>query len=205
MNEAVMDIDELEKHFDEQPEGAIPAPTEMAPKGIDPFAPQTVRNLDDEGLIVEFFRCLTSGEDLVRIEYPGDTKTIPVLIATDEFKQRFPRQWQMYKSGADEFVGLTHIADAPFLTEVERSRLAAFKIKTVEHLAAVTDTHVDKMHIRDLRDRAAAWMRENTASPQDAKMQSEIEALKKQNADLAAQIANLAPKRGRARKAQPLD
>ena len=67
------------------------------PDNFDPNQPVQWLDEGDKGAHVVFYRHPVDGQEHVRIEFPGDTKSIPDYLATEYYQRRFARQWRVYK------------------------------------------------------------------------------------------------------------
>lgn len=80
-------------------------------------------------------RPIYEGRDFVKIQHPGETLNIVDRPASDQDKQRFPRQWGQYERGVTQIpdgVPLNQLfPDKPQITDMMRG----YNIHTVEQLA----------------------------------------------------------------------
>lgn len=156
----------------------------------------------DEKLYVEFYVYESAGpksdpaqigKTFIKIVTPGNGLNIVDRPMRDSDKQRFPRHWLIYQQmntgapvvGLDLGVWLTERpAD---ITRNQMDQLRALKFLTVEHVAVASDGQLQRIGMGGvgLRDRAAAFLGEHNAK----KATGDVDALKKQNADMAAQLA----------------
>ncbi|AIV65800.1 hypothetical protein [Burkholderia pseudomallei] len=162
---------------------------------------------DDSGLFVEFSlepihqeaesekqgRPIYKDVPHIRIHFAGDrTKMIfrPVKMQDDQQgpsdPRRFPRQWaafQEQRSQVQEGMPLEHW---PPLSRSEVLSMKAMHIHTVEQLAAMTDSNLSWLGARELRDKAAAWLKNAEGGKETVRLTAENEQLR---ADLDAQKA----------------
>jgi len=127
--------------------------------------------------------------DMVEIIIPGEKGNIPCYEATIKYQMQFPQEWAAYKAGKEQDVAGTPLS---FLFPNDPSlqyELESHKIRTIEQLAALSDTGVAAIPrgltlVQTARDYLAkANNRED-----------EVKALKERIAALEA--ATVAPKRG---------
>ena len=142
----------------------------------------------------------------VRIQVPGDPTTIIDTKVRDHHKQRFPRHWahfQQYQSAAP--VMGTPLAEWAAVTRSQADTLRAFGVATVEQLAELSDTQVQRIGMggEQLRVKARAWLKQasnNAPAMADAARMAELEEsnkrLQEQLAEVMAKL-NEAPRRGR--------
>lgn len=144
--------------------------------------------------------------DFVRIEIPGRSDSIIDTLATDYHKQAYPQQWARYVNerkelGDDDVVG-TPLKEWSLLNAAQVRELRHFHFYTVEQVAQASDAQLAPivmivgMGAHSFRDKAKAYIASaRGAAAVDAQQQElkkrdeEIEALKKQMADMMAMLA----------------
>ena len=136
----------------------------------------------------------------VRLLIPGDTTNQIERVATDADKHKYPKAWARYVAGEKSAEYGTPLEQWPQITRAQMKEAKYFEIHTVENMAGLSDSHLSRlgMGFMDLRNKAKAYLdaAAGTAiatkdAAEKARMQSEID-------DLKAQIAELAkPRRGR--------
>lgn len=171
----------------------------------------------DAALIVEFYkrpvqdmfkssldgRPIFSDVDYVKINVPGLKDMAWDMPARSDHKQRFPLQWQHYvnKTQGDAREIGTPIQEWQQLTRSQAEEFRALKFYTVESIASASDLNINSigmiggMSPYALREKARAFLKAATdaALPQHqaeelAKRDAEIQMLKEQIAQIAAQI-----------------
>ena len=197
-------------NLDTKPEGAIAA---------DPASPQEVQpvisrhSLDmrkplprgyghpdgegDESLHVEFYRHPVDDQDHVRIAVPGDKLSAFDYLAEDgrpPYKERFERQWHAYQNAQSQYLGQTMLTDVPWIDEAMRTHLAEFKVITLEQLAAVSDTSLQRLGpgSRRLREKAVGIVANQSANQEGAAMRARIAELEDTVKKLAVRDAGMA-------------
>lgn len=82
--------------------------------------------------------------DFVKICTPGNTLNIIDTPARDDHKQRFPRQWNAFKSRVGETSGVsgTPVTEWPRLSASQAEELKALKFYTVESIAGAGDAQL---------------------------------------------------------------
>lgn len=141
----------------------------------------------------------------IRLISVGDRNNILEVKATDHYKQRFPREWKAFESRQHgEMVG-TPLAQWPQITKAQVKEAEFFNIKTVEQLAEVNDTALQKigmgwmelrMKARNYLDAAKGAANQSAQAAENERLRQEIEALK---ASFSAMQEDR-PSRGRPRK-----
>ena len=134
----------------------------------------------------------------IRIAIPGDLNNIIERKLTESDKTKYSKAWEAYQRGeATGFTG-TPLEQWPQISRAQVKEAKYFECHTVEQLAELSDSNFQKMGMgfRELREKAKAYLNlisGNAQSNEVSRMGAEMEALKKQ-------LAELAPKRGRPAK-----
>lgn len=159
----------------------------------------SVTHGDDSGLFVEFYRNPANDKDYLHIAIPGDKTTDIRRQARDDDKIRFSGQWDAYERGIDQAGDGTLLENWPPLDEGRRLELRAMNIFTVEQLAELSDGVLERvgMGARALRDKARQFADQAKAPALAADLRKQNEALEARISELAAQVEQLKPKRGR--------
>ena len=138
--------------------------------------------------------------EMVEITHAGDRSYVHKEEVRDEHMKRWPREYRAFKEEIVAAVDGTPIEMWPPLTPADVRMLKAINVTTVEDLATVQDSNLASLgHAgRRLRDKAVAWLEAANkgaagvqAEARANKLEAELEALKRQMAEMAA------PKRGR--------
>lgn len=130
-------------------------------------------------------------KEYIRLIVPGDSKTTVDCPVTDEFRMRFPKQYDAFKRGLAQAVSGTPLEVWPQMTVGLVAELKAMNIQTVEQLAGLDDGRAQKiMGHFELRRRAQAFLdaaegeaSNNKLAAELSKRDAEIEALKAQMAE----------------------
>jgi hypothetical protein len=161
----------------------------------------TRQNAGDESLFVVFYmgvikneartaeegRAIFDDVECVRIIIPGDKNTVIDRPASAQDKQRFSKQYGMFKQGMseEEQVSGTRLTDWPFLTRAQCEEFRYLGIKTVEQLAGVRDDIVSRVPgLTQLKQHAQVWLGKTQSAAEAAKTSKLI-------SEQAAQIAAL--------------
>jgi hypothetical protein len=143
--------------------------------------------IKNEGKTAEQGRAIFDDVECVRIIIPGDKNTVIDRPASAQDKQRFSKQYGMFKQGMseEEQVSGTRLTDWPFLTRAQCEEFRYLGIKTVEQLAGVRDDIVSRVPgLTQLKQHAQVWLGKTQSAAEAAKTSKLI-------ADQAAQIAAL--------------
>lgn len=179
--------------------------------------------IQENGALVEFYRDAVQNnfksaeagrpifdeKDFVRIQTPGDTRTVIARVASDQDKQRFPRAWDAFSRGLEIAEQGTPLEEWPQVTRSQVKELKHVNITTVESLASVSDGNIQRLGpgYHQLRERAkqflesadadaaaTEWAREREAMQERIRLLEEAnEALKAENAGKHAASSADAP------------
>ena len=162
------------------------------------------RNNGDQNLLVRFFmqpkqssaKSLEAGRPIyvdreyIQIIQPGNKDSIIIRPASYLDINRFPEHYKKWKSRQDDEEHLegTLLEHWPAITRAQVEELRYFHIKTVEQLAAMSDSNAQGLlGINVLRERAAEYLE---ASKTQASA-DEVRALKAQNAQMFEELKKL--------------
>lgn len=133
--------------------------------------------------------------EFVKIAIPGDRNSLFLQPAEESHKRRFPEAYAAFKKrGVTPTEGMP-IEQWPAVgSRTTALNLRAMHINTVEALAEVSESHIDKIgsNGRVLRDKARAWLKDAKDGAAVAAAAEREEALQRQIAALQAQINALA-------------
>jgi len=133
--------------------------------------------------------------DFVRIMIPGDNLTEIDTYAQESHKQRFPRQWAHYQNqvaGHEDIIG-TPLDQWPQITRSQAEELRGLKFHTVEAIADCSDQQLQRigmvagMSPHNFRLKAKAFLNLANDSAEVAQRESELQALKEENAKIKAE------------------
>lgn len=132
----------------------------------------------------------------VKIVVPGDRHSLYFQPATDVYRKRFPKAYEAFKkAGAQPLEGMP-IEQWAVVSRSLALTMRACNIHTVEALAAVHDTHIDKLgfNAREMREKAKAWLASAQDNATTMALAAEKKALQDQLASMQAQILALTAK-----------
>lgn len=120
----------------------------------------------------------------VKILMPGNGLSIPVVNVTDEHRERWPREYAAFKQGLEPDLNGTPLEEWAILNKAQVLELKAMNIRTIEDVAGLPDTAVQRIGRGGyaLRERAQAFMDE-------AKEQAILTRVTKENEDMREDIA----------------
>jgi hypothetical protein len=165
----------------------------------------------DEQLMVKFFfksredKAATQAQgrpifkelEYIEIRVPGKRDAQACRRATDMDKQRFPRHYEAFKNRTQEPETGTPLAEWPQINRSQVEMLAFLSIKTVEQLAAASDTNIgSQMGGYALKQRAADWL--GTAGTtqliaSNASLKTQVKSLEAKVEMLLRQSTEIAP------------
>lgn len=167
--------------------------------------------IHENGALVEFYRDVVQNNiksaeagrpifdefDFVRIQTPGDTKTLIETRAIDGHKKDFPKAWDLYSRGMQAVTEGTPLDEWPAVTRSQVKELQYVNIRTVETLAEISDANIQKMGpgYTQLRQRAREYIStakdsaaSTAASRENEQLREEIKLMKEQMAAMRAQM-----------------
>lgn len=165
-------------------------------------------NNADSMLDVRFYDRQGSDVPFVRIQVPGNVLNIRDRPATEADKMKFSRQWIHYQmNSADVSTIGTPISkwheDAPDqLNQGQLQELQILRFMTVEQIAMASDAQLQRVGMGGvgMREKARNYLAGKNRAESSKELEqtrSELETLKAQMAQLLANQAEDAPRRGR--------
>lgn len=153
---------------------------------------------------VEMCKILIAGDPKNTLIAPANeaTKRNPETGEPWPLYEQFPEHYRYFKENADQQrASGTPLAEVPWLTVSQRAELKALRIVTLEALASLDGTPLQRIGMggRELKNKAVAWLdkaaghaAESRLAEELAARDREIEALKEQMAMLASGKAPVA-------------
>lgn len=176
----------------------------MAEAGIYPRfykrAVQNNRRTAEEG------RPIFEEREYVEIIIAGDKNTVVDRPVRDEDKQRFPGEYDAFQKGQDAPVVGTPIEQWPLLNKSQVAELKGIHVMTVEALAALSDSQLQKLGPggRSLKSKAETWLQAAAGTAPLVELQEEKDRLAEENEMLRGQVKDLAAKAEQGGKAEEL-
>jgi hypothetical protein len=129
---------------------------------------------------IEAGRPVYDEREYVEILVPGNDTNRPVLRVTDIERRRYAPQYRAWKASGESSADTgTFLSDVPWLTRAQVEELAYFKIRTLEHLAAVSDAGCQRAPgMLELRRRAQAALESAEKAAPFIKLQAELDNTK---------------------------
>ena len=131
--------------------------------------------------------------DWITIIVPGSRDDVQRPVREHD-KSRFPRQWAAYAQGKNQDASVgTPLSMWPAVTRSQAEELGYFGAKTVEQLAGMADSNLQKfMGGTALRQRARDFLAAAKGEAPMAEMRAELTKRDEELAILKAQVAELA-------------
>ena len=163
-------------------------------------------NAGDEQLLVKFFikarenktkslkegRSIFEDVEYVDIRVAGSRNGHVCRAARDGDKRRFPKHYEAFKQRTEMPVEGTPLVEWAIVTRSQAEELAFFNVKTVEQLAAMSDTQAQKfMGMHSLRRKAKDWLTEAKENAPALKLAEELRVRDEQFAELQAKFDKL--------------
>jgi hypothetical protein len=129
----------------------------------------------------------------VKIVVPGDKFSLHFQPATQRERERFPKAYAAFKARETKAVQGMPIEQWAPINRSLALTLKACHIDTVEALAAVHDSQLDKFgfNVRELRNKAIAWLADSQSGAAALSLAAEKQALEAKLAAMQEQIAAL--------------
>lgn len=179
-------------------------------KGVTPiFFMEPVKN---PAKSLEAGRAIYDEIECIRLKVAGDSFNEHVAPVDDTYRERFAEAYAKWKQNpeAEHVVG-TPLAHWPVMTRALVMEMRALNIFSVEGLAAVADTNLQKHHgLREWRDKAVAWLESAKGGAfaaelveKNKNLESQMRDLMESNAAMQSRLSELVarlddekPKRG---------
>lgn len=127
--------------------------------------------------------------EFVEIVAAGNANNIVQRRVTNEDRQRFARQYEMFRQGSDEQLVGTPLSEVAWLTRSQVEELAYLRVRTLEALASLDDSACSKhAGLYDLKKKAGAAIQQSEGMAPITKLQEENEKLGKMVEELEAQV-----------------
>jgi len=161
---------------------------------------------EDKKLLVKFFlkprpdnaaslaegRPMFKDTEYIDIRIPGDRTGGVCRPATHADKQRFNPHYQAFKNRTEAPLEGTPLAEWPLITRSLAEELAFHNVKTVEHLATMSDTHSGKfMGLNALKAKALKWLEQAGEEAKVHELQDQLLQRDTKLEEQSGQIAQL--------------
>lgn len=135
----------------------------------------------------------------IRKMVPGDQSNVIERVAKDFDKAQHPREWEIFNSQRVQGLVGTPLEQWPQVTRGQVKEAKYFEVHTVEQLSELSDMACNKMGMGffELRGRAKSYLEAASSTAKDTAQAAENQRLRDEMAALKAQLAEVAPRRGR--------
>jgi len=166
----------------------------------------------DDAASTQHGRAVYKDVEFVQIMVPGDKNSLidrPIRLGFDEKSdnQKFAREYALFKENKDQKVDGTPLKEGPPLSKGQIQELAYFNVTTLEQLANLSDTILQKfMGANRLRELARRYLEQAKGGAPLVQMQAELTQRDEQLAAQQLQIDQLVQEMGalRAQAGQPI-
>lgn len=135
-----------------------------------------IKERQDQKASQEAGRPIYKEVEYIDIKVPGQRDGV-ARPATFHDKQRFAEHYQAFKSRTDQEVYEgTPLLEWPLISRSMALELAFFNVKTVEHLAAMSDANAQKFPgIQAIKQKAVDWLEKAAGNAVEEKLRDELE------------------------------
>ena len=131
--------------------------------------------------------------EYIEIIAAGNANNIIRKPARDMDKQRFHKEYALFKSGDMEQLTGTPLTEVPWINRSQVEELMYHKVRTLKQLAELSDGACNAPGMYELKRKAAAWLiKAKEAAPFTA-MQAEMDKLKAELAAMKAETTSAKP------------
>ena len=160
----------------------------------DPVQPRFhIEPVQDYPASADAGRPIFKQEERVQFIMPGNPGTSPVARVTDEHRQRWPEQYAAFRRGEEMSVEGTPLEQWPPLSKAMVLELKAIGLHSVEQIAEMPDTAVQRVGRGGygLRERAKAYLDDAVAGALTERLNREAEAKDARISALERQVSEL--------------
>ena len=131
----------------------------------------------------------------IEIRAPGNQANVVVRSVRDADKFKFRDAWKRFEAGESEAISGTPLTELSWLTRSQVEELKYIGVRTVEHLADLSDNiALGKSGFLALKSKAKAWLDKAASEAPFTELHKENEDLKARLAALEAQVSGASAK-----------
>lgn len=146
----------------------------------------------DEAASAREGRPIFFDKEYIEIRAAGNQNNIVQRVATNMDRDRFYRQYELFRKGQEEQVVGTPLSEVTWLTKSQVEELAYVRVRTLEQLSGVADDVCQRMvGLNDLKRKAQSFLEAAEKAAPLTALQAENEELKQQVNALASQMKEL--------------
>lgn len=140
--------------------------------------------------------------EMVELRFAGNNLYIPDKRVTDEHRQRFPQAYAVFKNDGSLHVEGTPLKEWPAMRPSQIAEFNAMNIYTIENLAAVDDSGIQRMGMggRMFREKARTYLElakgnapAERLAAEKAQLEDRLSTLQRNYDELAAAIKKMQP------------
>ena len=122
--------------------------------------------------------------EMIALEIPANPKTRPVYRVKDEHRAKYADAYKRFRAGLEARPDGTPLEEWPYLTKLRVAELKALQVYTVEQIAGLSDTQLQKVGSDglEIQKRAKQFLQPEGAT---------VKELRAENRGLAEEIAQL--------------
>lgn len=138
-------------------------------------------------------RLICIEEERVELVFPGNPHTKPVFKVTDEYRQRFPKEYEAFKQGQAVSPEGTPLEYWPPMTPGKIMELKHLGFRTVDDIAKMDDLSVQRIGMggMGLRNAARAFLDDAEAGKLTSQLQAENDRLTARVTESEAKVTEL--------------
>lgn len=164
-----------------------------------------MESIEDKEASLTEGRPIFRDHEFIKIMPPGDKNTVICEPVNDEYRMRWPNQYNAFKNQQIQVNDGTPLEEWPILRKSQVMMFKAVNVHTVEQLANVSDQNLPNLGMgsREFRDKAIAYIETaktgaipEAAQNEIAELKLQIEALKNQMAGFNITPEDAPKKRG---------
>ena len=169
------------------------------------------RSWKNEGLSILEQRPIFEDKTFVRIEIPGNDKTVIDTLADEYHQESYPVEWARFNNSLTGEQGLvgTPLTEWALLSPATAENLKYYKFHTVEQVAGASDMAltaigmVAGMSGYELRDQAKYYLSKARDDASAVRQVAELDVMRQQHDIAQEQIASLMAKMEKLEQTQP--
>lgn len=152
-----------------------------------------MESIEDKEASEKEGRPIFRDHEFIKIMPPGDKNTVICEPVNDEYRMRWPNQYNAFKNQQVQVNDGTPLEEWPILRKSQVMMFKAVNVHTVEQLANVSDQNLPNLGMgsREFRDKAIAYIETAKTGAVPAQAQNRIIDLERQVEALTNQLAGL--------------
>ncbi len=137
-------------------------------------------------------RPIFRNEERVEIFLPGNPNTMPVQRVNDDHRNRWAREYELFRKGLEQTAEGTPIEEWPVVDRAQVMELRSLGIQTIEEIANLSDIACQRaMGLQGLRVKARVFLDDAAAMALTEQQGAEIDKLRAELASQTRQVDEL--------------